>query len=466
MHEASYSHSNSNSNRLALAILCSATLMIILDGTIVTVALPAIQRSLSFSSTSLTWVVNAYMIAFGSLLLLAGRLGDLVGPKRALLSGLGVFTLASLLCGLAANPALLITARFVQGAGGAMVSAVALGMIVTLYPVPADRARALAVFSFVGAAGAAIGLLAGGVLTQWLSWHWIFFVNLPIGALTGIPAFRVLADSPGVGLRAGADALGAVLVTAGLTLGIYAIVAAPWAGLGAFVLLVAFVVRQARTATPLLPLRIFASRNISGVYLSQLLVIAAAWGFQVLITMYMQHVLGYGAAATGFAFAPTAVVIGAVSLGVCARLIARFGARSVLLSGLALIVAALAWLVGLPTHGAYPVHLLPALLVFGVGGGLTLPALATLGMADATPADAGVISGLFNTGQQVGGAIGVAALSSLALSHTRRLGSAGRDAASALTGGYHLAFGIGAGLSVAALVLAAAVLRGARDSAH
>ena len=296
----------------ALAVLCAATLMIILDGTIVTVALPSIQRSLQFSATSLTWVVNAYMIAFGSLLLLAGRLGDLVGRKQMLLSGLALFTLASLLCAAATSPAELIAARFVQGAGGAMVSAVALGMIVALYPEPAAQARALAVFSFVGAAGAALGLLAGGVLTQLLNWHWIFLVNLPIGLLTGAAAVRVLESRPGLGVRAGADALGAVLVTAGLMLGIYAVVAKPWAGLGAALLLAAFVLRQARAAVPLVRLRIFASRNVSGVFATQLLVIAAAWGFQILITMSMQRVLGYGAATTGLAFAPTAVVIGAV----------------------------------------------------------------------------------------------------------------------------------------------------------
>jgi predicted MFS family arabinose efflux permease len=242
-------------------------------------------------------------------------------------------------------------------------------------------------------------------------------------------------------------------------LGIYAIVAAPWTGVFAGLLLVAFVLRQRWAATPLLKLRVFASRNVAGVYFAQLLVIAAAWGFQVLITMYMQHVLGYGAAATGLAFAPTAVVIGAVSLGVAARLIARLGARNVLLAGLVLVVVALSMLTALPTHGDYVFWLLPALLVFGAGGGLTLPALATLGMAEATPQDAGLISGLFNTGQQVGGAIGVAALSSLAAAHARALGLSGRDAASALTGGYHLAFGIGAALGAGAIALTATVLR-------
>jgi EmrB/QacA subfamily drug resistance transporter len=459
-------HPHSPSRRTALAVLCAATLMIILDGTIVTVALPSIQRSLRFSTTSLTWVVNAYMIAFGSLLLLAGRLGDLIGRRRMLISGLALFTAASLLCALSPSPATLIAARFVQGVGGAMVTAVALGMIVALFPEPRAQARALAVFSFVGAAGAAIGLLVGGVLTQWLGWHWIFLVNLPIGLLTGIASLLVLkpdADpGPGPGLRAGADALGALLVTAALMLGIYAIVADPWTGLGAAVLLAAFILRQARAAVPLLPLRIFAAPSISGVFVTQLLVIAAAWGFQILITLYMQRVLGYGAAATGLAFAPTAAVIGAVSLGGAARLIHRFNARRVLLVGLALIVVALAMLTRVPSHSAYASGLLPALLIFGVGGGLTLPALATIGMADANPADAGLVSGLFNTSQQLGGAIGVAVLSALAAARTHHLApsTAVTDTAtaSALTSGYRLAFGVGAALGVAAIVVAAAIL--------
>jgi EmrB/QacA subfamily drug resistance transporter len=446
----------------ALVLLCAATLMIILDGTIVTIALPSIQRSLHFSATTLTWVVDAYMISFGSLLLLAGRVGDLAGRKGTLLAGLTLFTAASLLCGLATSPAMLIAARFAQGAGGAMVSAVALGMIAALYPEPEERTRALAVFSFTGAAGAALGLIAGGVLTQLLDWHWIFFVNLPIGVLTGAAAWRVLESDRGIGLRAGADLPGALLVTSGLVLAIYAIVADPWFAIGAAVLLAGFFARQARAAVPLLDLRILASRNVSGVYVIQLLVIAAAWSFQILTTLYMQDVLGYGPAASGLAFTPTAVVIAVVSLGLAARLIARFGARSVLLAGLALIAAALIMLVGLPVRDGFWDLQLPALLIFGVGGGLTLPALATLGMADATPADAGLVSGLFNTGQQLGGALGVAALSALAAVHTRELTAAGRSAGAALTGGYHLAFGVGAALSIVGIVLSAAILRGPR----
>jgi len=312
------------SRGLALAVLCSATLMIILDGTIVTVALPSVQRDLGFAPASLTWVMNAYLIAFGGLLLLAGRLGDLLGRKRMFLSGLALFTAASLACGLSGDQQMLIAARFVQGAGAAMVSAVSLGMIVGLYSRQQERARAIAAFSFVGAAGASIGLVLGGVLTEAISWHWIFFVNLPIGVLAGVPATALLSDDQGAGLRAGADALGAILVTAGLMTGVYSLVGTArygWAsahtlGLAAVavILIGAFLARQATAARPLLALRIFSSRSVSGANLAQGLVIAAAFGFQVLIALYLQRVLGYSPAAAGLGLLPTAVVIGTVSL--------------------------------------------------------------------------------------------------------------------------------------------------------
>ena len=462
-----------DSRGLALAVLCAATLMVILDGTIVTVALPSIQRDLHFSAPSLTWVMNAYMLAFGGLLLLAGRLGDLIGRRRMFLSGLVVFTAASLACGLAAGPQFLVAARLVQGAGAAMVSAVSLGMIVGLYTEQRDRVRALAAFSFVGAAGASIGLVLGGVLTQAISWHWIFFVNLPIGAAAIACGLRLLpADLPadrGAGLAEGADALGAALVTAGLMAGSYALVGTAQDGWGsartlgfaatAVVLLGAFVVRQATAARPLLRLTVFRSRAVSGANLAQALVIAAAFGFQVLIALYLQRVLGYTPAEAGLGILPAALVIGAVSLGLAARLAARFGERAVLLAGLALVVAALVLLTQVPVTGGYGAHLLPALVIFGLGGGLTLPMLATLGMSASTPADAGVVSGLFNTTQQIGAAVGVALLSTLAASHTAQLRHQDVAVAIALTSGYRLAFAVGAGLSAAALIVAATVLR-------
>jgi EmrB/QacA subfamily drug resistance transporter len=455
---------------LALAVLCGATLMVILDGTIVSVALPSIQRDLGFSAAGLTWVMNAYMIAFGGLLLLAGRLGDLLGRRRMLLSGLAVFTAASLACGLSGGPAALIAARFAQGAGAAMVSAVSLGMITGLYARPGERARAIGVYSFVGAAGASVGLVLGGVLTQALSWHWIFFVNLPVGAAAGAAGRLVLAADgrPAGRLRESADALGALLVTAGLMTGVYTLIGTAQYGWGsartlgfaaaAAALIGAFVLREATAARPLLRLGVLASRRVSGANLAQALVIAAAFGFQVLIVLYLQRVMHYSPAGAGLGLLPAALVIGMVSLGVTARLAARFGERAVLLAGLALVAAALATLAGLPAGGSYAAHLLPAMLAFGAGGGLTLPALATLGMSDATPADAGVVSGLFNTTQQVGAAIGIALLSTLAAGRSAALRQDGLTAAAALAGGYRLAVAGGAGLAVCALVVAAAVL--------
>jgi len=453
--------------QLALWLLCAASLMIILDGTIVTVALPAIQRHLGFTAANLSWVMNAYLIAFGSLLLLAGRLGDLIGRKRMFLSGLAAFTVASLACGLSTGPAMLIAARFAQGIGGAMVSAVSLGMIVTLFPEPGEQAKAIGAFSFVGAAGASIGLVLGGILTQAAGWQAIFFVNVPIGILAGLSAVRVLAADRGTGLHGGADWLGALLVTAGLMLGVYTIVGTARYGWGsarlllpaalAGALLAGFVTRQATARRPLVPLRIFAVRNVAGANLAQLLVIAAAFGFQVTITLFMQRVLGYGAAASGLGLLPTAAVIGAVSLGLSARIAARFGQRAMLLAGLVLIAAALALLTRVPVHASYPAHLLPALLIFGAGGGLTLPALASLGMSRATESDAGLASGLFNTTQQIGAALGVAVLSALAAAYTGGL-HAGTGSAAALAAGYRLAFATGTGLAVAAIIVAAALL--------
>jgi EmrB/QacA subfamily drug resistance transporter len=454
--------------QLALWLLCAASLMIILDGTIVTVALPSIQRQLGFSAAGLSWVLNAYLIAFGSLLLLAGRLGDLAGRKRMFVAGLAAFTVASLACGLSASPAMLIAARFAQGIGGAMVSAVSLGMIVTLFPERREQAKAIGAFSFVGAAGASVGLVLGGVLTQAVGWHWIFFVNVPIGIVVMLSAGRVLGADRGTGWRDGADWLSAFLVTAGLMLGVYALVGTSgygWASartLGeaaaALALLGAFVARQATAGVPLLPLRIFSSRALAGANLAQLLVIAAAFGFQVMITLYMQRVLGYGAAASGLGLLPTAAVIGAVALGLSARIAGRFGPRAMLLAGLGLIAAGLVLLTQVPVHASYVAGLLVPLLIFGAGGGLCLPALALIGMSDATESDAGLASGLFSTTQQVGAALGVAVLSTLAAMRTRGVDAAGPGHAAALAAGYHLAFAVGAGLAGAAIVVAGAML--------
>ncbi|WP_439675295.1 MFS transporter [Embleya sp. MST-111070] len=454
---------------LALTLLCAGMLMVILDGTIVTVALTSIGADLGFSSADLAWVMNIYMIAFGGLLLLAGRLGDLFGRKRMFLAGLAVFTVASLLCGVATGPEMLLAARFLQGAGGAMASAVSLGMIVTLYPEPAEQGKAIGAFSFIGAAGASLGLVLGGVLTEAANWHWIFLVNLPIGVVTLVLATRVLdADTPASGARGRADIVGAVLVTGGLMLLVYAVVKAEaygwdsaktWALLaGSFGLLALFTLRQARVAAPLLPLRTFRSRNVSGANVLQVLTIAAMFGFQVLVVLYMQHVLGFGAAKTGWAMFPTALAIGVVSLGVSARVIGRFGARNVLVAGLLMLTAGMAYLARVPVDGSYLIDLLPVFVLIG-GGGLVLPALATLAMSGARPEEAGVVSGLFNTTQQIGGALGVALLNTLSTSRTDTLAGQGKSAAEALTGGFHLAFTVGTVLLAASAIIAMLVIR-------
>ncbi|GAA4182841.1 MFS transporter [Streptosporangium oxazolinicum] len=458
----------SPSRWLALTVLSAAMLMTILDGSIVTVAMPAIQADLGFSPAGLSWTVNAYLIAFGGLLLLAGRLGDLIGRKTMFLAGNVVFTAASLLAGVATGPGMLITARFLQGVGSAMASAVVLGILVTLFTEPGERAKAIGVFSFTGAAGASIGQVLGGVLTDALSWHWIFFINLPIGLATIALAIWALPGERGIGLAAGADVIGAVLVTGGLMLGIYTVVkieeygwlAAHTLGLGAvsLALLTAFVIRQATAATPLMPLRIFRSRNVSGANLAQILTLSAMFAFQIIVALYMQRVLGYGALDTGLAMLPAAVAIGGVSLFLSARLNTRFGERAVLLVGLVLLFGAMSWLTRVPVDANYVTDLLPVMLLVA-GGGLVLPALTALGMSGARADDAGLASGLFNTTQQIGMAVGVAVLSTLAARRTEELLSSGESGTAALAGGYHLAFGIAAALLLAAFTVALVVLR-------
>jgi EmrB/QacA subfamily drug resistance transporter len=441
---------------LALVVLCAGMLMIILDQTIVNVALPSIQADLAFSPTGLAWVINAYLIAFGGLLLLAGRVGDLIGRRQVFLAGLAVFTAASLLCGLAASPAWLIAARFVQGVGGALASAVILGMVVTMFPEPREQAKAMGVFGFVGSAGASIGQLLGGVLTETLNWHWIFFVNVPIGVAVFALAVRLLDREPGLGWSAGADAPGAALVTAALMLAIHTIVDAHSWPLGAlaFALLAAFLARQATAARPLLRLGILRSRAVAGANLAQMLAVAGMLGMFFLSALYLQRVLGFEALATGAAFLPISVTIGVFTLGFSARLITRFGPRNVLLPALLFIAAGLAWLSRAPVAGTYFGDVFPAFVLMGIGGGLTIPALMTLAMSGVAPADSGLASGLVNTTQQVGGAFGIAVLATVAAHQT---GSS--TSAAALVEGYQAAFTLAAGLVVGAFAVAAVVLR-------
>ncbi|BAU83279.1 emrB/qacA subfamily drug resistance transporter [Streptomyces laurentii] len=464
---------------LIVALLCVGQMMIVLDQNIVNVALPAVQRGLGLSSGNLVWVVNAYVIPFGGLLLLAGRLGDLLGRKTVFLTGVVLFSAASVLCGLADSETALIASRFLQGIGGAITSACLLGMVATVFPEGRKRAQAIAAYSFASAGGGAAGPLLGGVLTEWLDWHWIFFINAPIGAVLVLAGVRALPRERGEGLRQGQgqgiDLLGALLVTGGMTLLVYAIVDAERIGwtaartllLGplALLLLIGFVTRQATAATPLLPLRLFRSRSLAAANLVQFLLIAGMFGLLFFGTLYLQRVRGYGALRAGLGFAPIAVVIAAVSLGLSARLLTRFGPRALLLTGLGLVTTAFVLLSFARADGVYAVDFLPAGLVMGLGFGLAAPAMTGLGMAAVAPAEAGITSGLFNTTQQLGGAIGLTVLSTLANARADALAAAGKSRADALIGGYHTAFLTAAGCALAALLVGAVLLKAA-PSAH
>lgn len=454
---------------VTIAILCTGQMMIVLDQNIVNVALPAVQRGLGFSSGDLVWVVNAYVIPFGGLLLLAGRLGDLLGRKAVFLTGIGLFSVSSVLCGFASSEGMLMGARFVQGIGGAVASACILGMVATTFASEGKRTQAIAAYSFASAGGGAVGPLLGGVLTGLLSWHWIFFINLPIGVVVVLAGLRVIARDPGEGLGKRTDFLGAVLVTAGMTLLVYTIVNAEQAGwratrtvvLGvlAVALLAGFFFRQATAREPLLPLRLFRSRSLTAANVVQFLVIAGMFGLLYFGTLYLQRVLRYSPLEAGLSFVPIAVVIAAVSLGLSARLIARFGLRAVLFAGLVLNVAAFVVLSFARLGGTFGVDFLPASLVMGLGFGLTAPAMMGLGMASVSPAESGIASGLFNTTQQIGGAVGLTVLSAFAASRTNALTAAGHGQAASLLGGYHAGFLAAAACQFIALAVGAVMLR-------
>src|ERR1700682_3283398 len=464
-----------NTRWLSLMILCTGFLLIVVDMTIVNVALPSIQRDLRFSQSGLAWVINAYLIAFAGFLLLAGRLGDLFGRKRVYLAGLAVFIGASVLCGLSFNQPMLVAARFIQGIGGAVSSAVILAMIVTLFPKPEELAKAFGIFSFIASAGAAIGLLAGGLITQAVSWHWIFFVNLPIGIVVAAMSVRMLTADRGIGIKEGVDVLGAVLVTVALMLGVYTIVQSSDYGLGsprtlglgalALGLLAAFVVRQALAKTPILPLRIFTSRKLSAANVVQALMSAAFFGFFFVASLDLQRVLGYGPMAIGLGFLPVAVVMGLFSVRFSALLINRFGALAMLVCGQAVIATALALLGFGPGDQVYATHILVPMALLGLGGGLALPALTIIAMSGAQPSDSGLASGLLNTTGQVGGALGLAVLATIAGGRTLSLAQDGVGGVAALAGGYHLAWLVGSATVAVTIVLTMLLLR-TRSSAQ
>jgi EmrB/QacA subfamily drug resistance transporter len=466
---------NDRKRWIALYVLCAGVLMIVIDATIVNVALPSIQDDLGFSQSNLAWVVNAYLIAFGGLLLLAGRVGDLIGQRRIFLVGLAVFTAASLLCAVSQSQGLLIAARFVQGVGGALTSAVILGMIVTMFPEPREQAKAIGVYGFVASAGGSIGLLAGGALTEAINWHWIFFINIPVGIVTAFLATRLVADSPGIGLKAGADLPGAVLLTGGLMLGVYTILQVSesgWGstrtlGLGAvsIALLAAFVARQARIANPLMPLRLFHSRNVSGANVVIALLVVGMFGMFFLGALYLQRILGYDPLEVGLAFLPSTIVMGTMSLKLSGPLAMRYGPKAMLLVSLVSIGLGLLLFSQTPVDATYVTQVMPATIFIGIGAGLGFPSLMGLAMSGATPSDSGLASGLINTSVQVGGAIGLAVLATLASERTDSLRAGGDSVNAALNGGFHLTYLIGAALVGVAIVVALTVLRSGSPAA-
>jgi EmrB/QacA subfamily drug resistance transporter len=452
---------------LALYVLCLADLMIVLDSTIVNVALPSIRTDLGFSEASLAWVVNAYLLTFGGFLLLAGRLGDLFGQRRVFLFGIAEFTIASLLCGLASSQTFLIVARAVQGLGAAVVAAIALSLIMILFTEPAERAKAMGMIGFVLSGGGAAGVLLGGTLTDLLSWHWIFLVNVPVG-IAAVLLCRVLLPADPAVRRGSIDVAGAVTVTASLMLAVYAIVNGNQNGwtsgqtlgmLGAAVaLLAAFVLIETRAAAPLMPLGIWKVRNVASANVTGMLLAAAMFAWFFLSALYLQRVLGYSALEVGFAFLPATVVWGASSLLLSDKLVMRFGIKAPLIGGLAFYLAALLLFARAPVDGNYFVDVLPGMLLLGIGGGITFNPILLAAMSGVEPSEAGLASGVVNTSFMFGGALGLAVLASAAASRTDSLLSSGHSALSALNGGYHLAFMLGAAFAVAAMVLAAVLI--------
>jgi EmrB/QacA subfamily drug resistance transporter len=453
---------------LALYVLCLADLMIVLDSTIVNVALPSIRTDLGFSEASLAWVVNAYLLTFGGFLLLAGRLGDLYGQKRLFLIGIAEFTVASLLCGLATSQTFLIVARSAQGLGAAIVSAIALSLIMILFTEPAERAKAMGVIGFVLSGGGTAGVLLGGTLTDLLSWHWIFFVNIPVG-VAAVLLCRVLLPPDAAMRRGNLDVAGAVTVTASLMLAVYAIVngnqngwtSAQTLGMlaGAAVLLGSFVLIETRVREPLMPLGLWRIRNVTAANVTGILLAGAMFAWFFLSALYLQRVLGYSPLQVGLAFLPGTLLWGASSLLLSDKLVMRFGIKPPLIGGLLLYVLALVLFARAPVDGNYVADVLPGMLVLGIGGGITFNPILLAAMSGVQPTEAGLASGVVNTSFMMGGALGLAILASAAASRTDSLTSSGHGPLEALNGGYHVAFLIGAAFAVIAAVVAAVLIR-------
>jgi len=467
---------NAHTRWLALYVLCLASLMIVLDVTIVNVALPSIKTDLGFSETSVAWVVNAYLLTYGGFLLLGGRLGDLFGNRRLFLVGITLFTLASLACGVATTQWFLVSARAVQGVGGAIVSAVSLSLMMNLFTDAADRAKAMGIFGFVAAGGGSIGVLLGGVLTNSLDWHWIFLVNFPIGILVVVLSLRLLPAAPGLAAGGRLDVAGAVTVTTSLMLAVYAIVngnetgwtSARTLGLlaAAALLLAVFLWVEERVQAPLMPLRLFRLRNVATSNVVGMLWAAAMFAWFFLSALYLQLVLGYSPLKVGLAFLPSNVIMAAFSIGLSAKLVMRFGIRTPLATGLLLAAAGLALFARLPVDGNFVVDVLPSMILLGFVAGMALNPLLLAAMSDVAPEESGLASGIVNTSFMMGGALGLAILASVAASRTEAL-AATHGHLAALTGGYHVAFMIGALFAGAAAVIGGTRLRvGAPATEH
>jgi EmrB/QacA subfamily drug resistance transporter len=460
---------------LALLVLCLGDLMIVLDTTIVNVALPSIRADLGFSETSLAWVVNAYLLTFGGFLLLGGRLGDLFGHRRLFLIGISLFTLASVACGLSTSQGLLVASRAVQGLGGAVVSAVALSLIMSLFTEAAERAKAMGVFGFVMAGGGTIGVLLGGILTDALSWHWIFLVNVPIGVLVYALSLKLVSADRGAGVGGRLDVAGAVTVTAALMLAVYAIVNGNDEGWGsaqtlgllaaAVVLLATFLTIEARVRSPLMPLGILKLRNVATANVVGVFWAAAMFAWFFISALYLQLVLGYSPLQVGLAFLPANLIMGAFSLGLSAKLVMRFGIKAPLATGLLLATAGLLLFARAPVDGNYAVDVLPSMILLGFGAGMAFNPVLLAAMSDVDQSESGLASGVVNTSFMMGGALGLAALASLAASRTNSLEASGHAPLAALNGGYHAALFAGAIFAAAAAAVAAVFLRTAGAAA-
>jgi EmrB/QacA subfamily drug resistance transporter len=452
---------------LALYVLCLASLMIVLDVTIVGVALPSIRQDLGFSETSLAWVVNGYLLTYGGFLLLGGRLGDLFGHRRLFIAGISVFTLASLACGLATSQWFLVGARSVQGLGGAVASAVSLSLMMGLFSEPADRAKAMGIFGFVASGGGSIGVLLGGILTDALSWHWIFLVNFPIGVLVVLLTLRLVPSAPVVVAERRLDLAGAITVTASLMLAVYAIVNSEYIVLSAAAaVFAAFLAIESRVSAPLVPLRLFRLRNLSTSSVVGILWSGAMFAWFFMAALYLQLVLGYSPLQIGLAFLPGNVIMGALSIGLSAKLVMRYGLKKPLGTGLLLAAVGLALLVRAPVDGNFVTDVLPSMILLGLGAGMAFNPVLLAAMGDVDPAESGLASGVVNTAFMMGGAVGLAVLASVAASRTHTLVAQGGTHVAALTGGYHLAFLLGAVFAAAAAGIGVALLRESAPAQH